>query len=252
MAEESQAGQTEQQGQAGQQAVQQEKKGKGCGKAAGIGCVVVLIVLLIGGIFVVRNGKKIGASVIAKFTVVATEGMLEGIQLPPEEKESAMVPVRELAEKIRNLEVSVEQAKAIGKALAEGPVATVILMRGAELKYLEGSSLSEEEKQAGRMTISRFTRGVTEKKIGSEKIQHVTGMLSTKTVDNEGKEVVSMKESITTDELKNCLSFMKNAADGAGIEDKEFAVDIASEIREAIDTGMAEGGETKQPAASGK
>ena len=219
-----------------------EKKGGGCWKAAGVGCLVVLVALGVGGFLVVKNRERILRSLAAKGTEVAAEGILGNSQLPESEREAAMVPIREFAAKIKSGEVSMDQAKTVGKALAEGPLPMIMMARAAELMYLEPSELPAEEKEAGRMTLSRFARAITQKKVAEEKINAVFDEITIKTTVGD-QENVRLKETLTTDELREWLKVMKDAADEAGIENRKFVVDIEAEIRKAIDAGMGGRGE---------
>lgn len=220
--------------------VPEQKSGDGCGKAIGIGCLVMLVVLCICGFLVVKFKDRIFCSIMAKGTLVAGEGILGQTQLPEAEREAAMVPIRELAEKIKRGEVSKEQAAAIAEAFAEGPLLMLMMARGAELKYLVPSELPDEEKKAGSITLSRFAWGMTEQKIDNAKAQAAFDKISIKTRDADGKETVQLKQSLTTEELREWLQIMKDAADAAGIEDKHFEVNIPEEIRKAIDAGLKE------------
>lgn len=132
-----------------------EKKGDGCGKAIGIGCVVVLLLLAVAGVLAVKFKDRILRSLAAKATLVGGEGILGQTQLPEAEREAAMVPIRELADKIKRGEVNAEQAGMIAQALAEGPLLMLMMARAAEMKYLLPSELPPDEKKAGSVTLSQ-------------------------------------------------------------------------------------------------
>lgn len=213
------------------------KKG-GCMKAAGIGCLVVLLAAGIGGFYVAKNYKRIGLTIASKGTVVAAESLLGNMQLPDSEREAAMVPIREFAARVGKGEVTMKQLEVIGKVLTEGPLPMLVMARAAEVKYLQPSDLPEEEKKAGSVTLSRFAWGMTEKKIDTEKLNSVFDRISVKTTGANGQENVRLKEKLSSDDLRDWLKTMKDAADEAGVEDRQFDVNIAAEIRKAIDAGL--------------
>jgi len=217
-----------------------KKGGDGCAKAIGIGCLVMLLLVAGSGLLAFKFRKQIGRYFVAKTTLVASEAIIGNSRMPAEEREKAMAPIRELAVKIRSGEVSLEQAARIAEALAQGPLFALMAARGAEMQYLEPSELPDEEKEAGRITLSRFARALTEKKIDEKETEEVLDKITIKTPGAEGKDNVQMKQTLTTEELRDWLKTMKDAADAAGIEDKLFEVDIPAEIRKAIDAGLKE------------
>ena len=75
--------------------------------------------------------------------------------------------------------------------------------------------------------------------IPSSKAEEISDLVTYETTGPGGETTHKLKESITTEELKSCIKIMKDAADGAAIEEKEFTFDIADEIKKAIEKGMA-------------
>jgi hypothetical protein len=106
------------------------------------------------------------------------------------------------------------------------------------MKYLVPSDLPAAEKEAGSITLSRFARALTGKKVPKEKTNAVLEKISVKRVGTDGKETTQLKQSLSDEELRDWLKAMKDAADAAGIENKRFEVDIPGEIRKAIDAGL--------------
>lgn len=219
--------------------MRRRQKGFGCLEAAGVGCLVLIVVGLIAGVVVYYKWEGWVRSIAAKGAEVAAEGMMDELGIPADEKEAAMKPVRELARRIRDGEVGLEQVGAIAEALAEGPALAAVMARGFEVRYLRPSDLTDEEKTAGYVAISRFVQGVSTGKIPKEKAEEVRDVCTVETVEADGNETRKPKDSITTEELKSCLKIMKDAADAAGIENREFKVDLAAELRKAIEAGMA-------------
>jgi hypothetical protein len=196
---------------------------------------VVVIIAVVAGLIIAKNWEKIvGVSVTA-----GARAMFQGLQLPADEKQAAMVPVQELADKIKSKQVSVEQAGSVMKSVLEGPLPYVIILRAFEVAYLQPSSLPAEEKTAGHVTVTRFAKGLIDNTVDRNSGKEIMNVISVKTTGPGGKENVKFKETITVEELKKSLAIMKEAADKAGVEDKEFKVDIAAEIRKAIDASLS-------------
>ena len=217
----------------------EEKQGLGCGAKVGIGCGVLAVIGIVLALVVVVKAKDWARTAGAAVLEIAAEAMMDEFELPEDEKTAAMEPVREFAQQIRDGNVTLEQIAAVGEALTEGPAIAAVLMRGFEAKYLAKSELPDEEKAEARVTISRFVHGVSTESIPSGKVEEISGLVTYETTGPGGETTHNLKESITTEELRSCIKIMKDAADGAAIEEKEFTFDVAEEIRKAIEKGMA-------------
>lgn len=218
----------------------EEEKKSSAMKYVGIGCLVVVLVVVIGG-YVAYIKLKAGALGIAgKAVEIVAEAAMEG--LPADEKAAAMAPVKAFTEKVSAGEVSAAQVMAVAKQFAEGPAVTAIRVRGFEAKHLEPSKLSDKEKEVGKLNASRFVRGVVKDKIGKDKIKELNDILTEQVEQKQnGKTgtVTKLKATLTTEEIQKCLKLMKDAADKAKIKDKKYKNDLPAMIQKAIDAGMA-------------
>ncbi len=225
-----------------------ERKGFGCLHAAGIGCLVLVVIGVIAGVVVYYKAGSWARAAVAVGVEAAAEKTMENLNLPQDEMNAAMEPIREFTQKIRDGEVTLEQALAVGEALAGGPALAAVMARGFEVKYLHPSDLPDDEKQAGHVAISRFVNGVSTDRIpdekAKEKVKEIGDIVTVKTTDSAGKTTKQPKDALTAEELRSCLKIMKDAADAAGVEQREFVVDLAAEIRKAIAIGL-----DKAPAA---
>ena len=217
----------------------QQKSGGGCWKIGGIGCLLLLVVALVGGYFAFKNKDILVRAGTAKVMIVGAEAMFSGFQMSAEDKEAAMAPIHELAAKIKSGEVSMEQGGKILEELAQSSLPIVMTLKAFDVAHLQPSELSADEKKTARITMSRFAKGLMDKSIDQSTGKAISDIVTTKTIGTDGKESSELKKTITNQELTNCLQIMKEAADEAGIENKLFPVDIASEIRKAIEKGIA-------------
>jgi len=214
-------------------------RGFGCLQLAGAGCLVIVVLAVVLGILLYFKAEDWARAAGAKIVEVAAEEVMDEVGLSDEEKSSAIGPVREFASKIRDGEASAEQIAAVVEEFAEGRAWAALLMRGFLTKYLEPSELSDEEKAAGRVVVGRFTEGLLKESIPRERLEEISNIVTYETVGADGEKERKLKESITTDELKSCLTIMKDAADTGGVESKEFIHDIGEMIGQAIERGMA-------------
>jgi hypothetical protein len=212
-------------------AEEQKKSGSGCGKSLGIGCLVVVLILAIGGFCLAKNWRSIAGWGM----VMSANAMFDGLQLPAEEKAAAMAPIRELTDKFKADAITKEQASAVLKSVFEGPLVDIVAVQAMDVAHLRNSSLPADEKQAGHKTITRFVKGRMDGTVDKETTVKLLDIISTQGPGNRR----DFKESLTIEELRTCLTIMKEAADKAGVEDKEFKIDLAGEIRKAIDAGLA-------------
>ena len=226
------------------------KSGFGCAKMAGVGCLVLIVLGVVVGLVVWAKWEGWARAAGAAGVELVAEEMMSELGLTEEEKDGAMGPVREFAQQIRDGEVTLAQAIAVGEELVDGPAFAVLLTRGFEGKYLAASELSDAEKQEGHVTLTRFAQGVSTERIPTTKAEEISQIVTIETTDSEGETTKELKETITTEELKSCLAIMKDSADAAGVEDREFTFDLAEEIRKAIENGMgAPSGTAEEPAA---
>lgn len=211
-------------------------------------CVSFCIVALIaGGYFAVKTIKKKAPDLIARMIEVSTEAVFIQLELPQAERGEAMAAIRTFTQDIRDGEVSLAQGKRVAEALDNKSLVGAILVRGFEAQYVRSSVLPDAEKDAAHITLTRFVHGVVEDRISQETFDSIMDMISEQG-DNENRR---LKSSITTAELQAVLGEMQNAADQAAIENREYAVDIAQIIHDAIDQGMKEGDKDARPPLPG-
>jgi len=210
-----------------------EKRGMGCFAK---GCIVCLALVLVCGVVVVVKIGDWTRSFIAWGAEKGAEAMFEGVKLPADERERAMQVIREFTQDIVEDKVSNDQVGQVLQALLQGPVPVVIGMRMFENAYIQPSALDEAAKQAAHLNLSRFVHGVATEAIPRTKGDEIMAIVSEPDPENPGK--TRIKPALKPEELGQCLAIMKDAADVAQIAMQEFPIDIAAEIRKAIDAGM--------------
>ena len=211
--------------------------------ACGGCCLLMFVGAVVGGYVVQQRAKGFLLGMAADGTETLAQEMFKGLALPQPEIDAAMKPVKSFTDQVRNEQVSIEQGLAVGKAITEGAVPAVVMVRGFQVKHLKPSGLSEEEKEAGYVTATRFAHGVIEDLIPEGERNAVKDLLTeTKTTtgpNGQTRTRVEFKEQLTDEELREVLALMKSSADAAGLEDRAYEVDLPAEIQKAIDYGMA-------------
>ncbi len=211
----------------------EKSNSSGCWKAAGIGCLALVLAGGLVGVWAYRNAGRLLRTGAAHMLDKGAEVMFEAMQLEAEDRQAAMAAIAELSEQVRTGELTMEQGGEILTALAEGPLPMIVALRLFETTILEPSALDAETKAQGRVTVSRFAEGLVRGSIPPEKGEEALDAISVQKEDRR-----EMKPDLTTAELIGCLEIMKTAADEAGIEDRKFTYDLAEEIRKVIRRGL--------------
>lgn len=220
--------------------------GVGCLQILGIGCLGFVILTAVAGVLVYYKWKDMAAMAVE----AAADGMMTSFEIPAEEREAAMVPIRGFTRDFRDGKVSIQQGAAVAEAIATGPAGAAIAARGFETKYVKASGFSDAEKAEAHVTLTRFAHGVAAGTIPQSEAKRVWDMVSVTRRGATGTET-KIKDTLTREELMEALAVMKGAADAAGVETREFKVDLAAELRRAIETGMAKGAEGGRPPGEG-
>ena len=208
--------------------------GSGCLKWLGIGCLVVVVLVAAGTVWAYYQIPKMAAYGLEK----TAEAALEDMKVPPAEKEAVLKPIRDLAQKVRSRQVSWEQASRVMQELMQPAVLAALGAQLMERRFLEASRLPEEEKRAGHVAVTRFARGLGDKRIDPKKAEEVMDLVCVRTKNAQGQPQIRVKDSVADEDLQKCFQLMKTAADAAKVEDREFPIDIGAEIQKAIDRGM--------------
>lgn len=196
-----------------------------------IAVAIVLVLAIAGGIIVAMNFKSWATSAVKAVTV----SMIQKSEIPQDQKDRIVKRVDTLATDFKSGKLTGDQLERVLKAVGESPVFPLAMVEGAMLKYVEPSALSKEEKQAARLTLQRFARGVYEEKIHKDAVKEVLAPIQT--VDAAGKP--QPKQVVTPEELKQFLDLAKSKADAAKIPEEPFVINYADELDKAIDGALA-------------
>ena len=213
----------------------EEKRGMGCFAK---GCLVVAVLLVVFSIVLYFKAGDWGRAAAAWTMNMTAEATLKNMKLPEDERKAAMEVIREFTQKVRENKISAVQGQRIAERIMEGPVAVVIATRMCEVAYVEPADLDEQKKKAAHVTVSRFAHGIATEQIPRKKGDAIKDIVMEPNPANPNQQ--KLRESIKPEELEKCLTLMKEAADEADIERREYAIDIAAEIRKAIQAGMQE------------
>jgi len=217
-----------------------EQKNSGCLKGCLIIGAVMLIVFIV-GIWVASQHWRGWASGFARTTL---NEMLRQSELPAAEQEQIRSEVERLFTEFEEGRLTQAQVQRLIDELAGSPLSANVIARAIEEQYFDSSSLSDEEKETGRMTLRRCARGVFDRKLSEEDVDAVLGKIGTKNPDGRWE----LKETLTDEELRTFLAEARSRADEAGIPETVEEIDLAVEVKRIIDAVLSpEAPETEEP-----
>ncbi len=202
------------------------------------GCLIVLaiIVILVGVVlfWVYLNWRSWTANALVQVTTMS----VQEFDLPPDQQQAIIAEVELVAQDFKDKKISPQDMVRIMEEVGESPLFPIAGVIAAQNKYIEPSTLPAEEKAAAVRSLQRFARGVHEKQIPREAIEDVIKPIVTIDVDG-GWE---FKESATDEEVRQFAANAKARADAVSIPDEAYEIDIAVELRKAIDKGLGRTG----------
>jgi hypothetical protein len=197
-----------------------------------IALVVVIVIVAAGCIFVWMNWRGWTASGVQSATVA----VMAKSGLPQDQQDQINAEVKSLTDDFRAGKISVTQMKDVGDQIIHSPLVPLASLQAARQKYIEPSTMTPEEKDAANRSLQRFARGVYEQKIAPAQ----------PAIDDVVKPIVrlkpdgkwELKDKPTRQELDQFVANCKQKADDAKIPDEPYDLNIAEELKKAIDKAL--------------
>jgi hypothetical protein len=197
-----------------------------------IALAVLLVILLIGGWYVYSHWKGWAATVVQK----GTEAVVAESGLPDTQKSQILADVQSLSNDFKDGKISLDQLSQVMKEIADSPLLPLAGVQAARTKYIETSDMKPEEKAAAILSLQRFARGIYEKKITPAQSAIDDAVKPITTLKPDGRW--ELKERPTRQELDQFIANVKAKADAAKIPEEPFDLNIAAELRKAIDKAL--------------
>ncbi len=199
-----------------------------------IGCGIFLVasMLICGGVglYVYMNAKSWATDAV---TSIVKEG-IKGSEMREEDKTATIAEIDRVADGFKAGKITMEELGKIMEGLTESPLMSILMVYGMQEQYIENSGLTDEEKAAAKLTLQRVARGVVEKKITSSDLDPALSHVME--TGPEGQKTA--KESITDEDLRQCVAELKTLADDKQIAEGEFVLDVAKELRRVVDEAV--------------
>ncbi|MDA0660927.1 MAG: hypothetical protein O2931_13820 [Planctomycetota bacterium] len=215
---------------------QRERSSWGCWKIAGVGCLGVLAVTIVGcvvgGWYIYRNGVRLAAPLARTFAQQA----LNDAELPQEEKDAIMVQVDRLVTAAEQDRVNMNDLQKALDSISKSPLFAAGMVSAADVKYVQPSGLSNEEKQDATRVLQRVLHGLYDKAITIEQLEPVQSFLFV----DDGKGAKRLKEQLTDEELRQFIAGCREIVDKADVADEPFEITISQELKEVVDDLLGE------------
>lgn len=211
-----------------------KKSGGGCTTAI-IGCLVVCLVLA--GV-----ACGVGYYVYINIGVMAANlaesqlnSAIDEFDLPDDQKAGMKEQVSRVAQGYRDGDISMEQLGGVAENLLQSPAFTAVPVEIARSKYIEPSGLSDEEKADAKKQLQRIAHGAFEKKISEDEL---TALLDGRIADKQADGNLQFRDEVPDEDLRDLIAAAKDLADEKGVEDQNFEIDLAAELKKAVDKAL--------------
>jgi hypothetical protein len=187
---------------------------------------IIFLILIAGGIYVATHWKDWTASLVN----AASREVIKESGLPQDQQNTILAEIDRLADGFKNGQITTEELGRVAKAISESPLIQLAAVQMARHKYIEPSNMTPEEKADATLSIQRFARGVYEKKIDRNEVEDIIKPI----IELKERGRWELKENPTRMELDQFIANVKSRADAADIPNEPFDLNIAEELKKAI------------------
>jgi hypothetical protein len=233
---------------------EKEPKSSSCLKMLGIGCVVLVVVLVIaigtGVYFIKTKGLELVSSAITSMT----EKVLQESQLTDVEKEGVRGEISRLTMRMKAGEISLDHMRKLADGIQQGPLPTLFFLQGVATGNLIPPDIPTEEKTSARLNAQRLQRAAVEGKVTPQALQEVLKAIPRDGNDSPKAEqeppswnlesprqemTGPFKKEITPEDWRPVMTLIKKLADDAGIPNEPYQLELTQEIRKLLDEVLA-------------
>jgi hypothetical protein len=154
--------------------------------------------------------------------------------LDAEQERSILADLARLRDGFKRGDVSLRELQAFVVSLKDGPFFPMASVVAAERLWIEPSALSDDEKIEASIHLQRVARGMHEGSISVEEARTVLEPLD----EDPSPDSVRIDDEATDEEVRALVAAAKELADREGIPVEPFEVDLAGEVREAVDSAF--------------
>lgn len=211
------------------------------------GCLIVFAVLVIiaviAGLWIRANYR----GVLANVTVKSVEAALNDSELSDEQKTEILAEVEVLTTDYKEKRISNEEMIEVLKEITDSPLLPLGAVYAVDRGYVQPSEMPTEEKADARLQLQRVARGFYEESITQDQLEDILEPISKRSPADSGDDDIDLQEpeDVSIEELRQFVERARTAADEANIPNEPYQIDIAAELRKAIDRAL--GRELRDP-----
>ena len=194
-----------------------------------IAVAIVFILLVAVLVFVVMNIRGWAAGVMQ----AVSEEAIKQSDLPETEKPEIIAIFDEFANSFKDGDVTWEELFEVFKDPDKSPVIAMGVVMQFEGAYVGASGLSDEEKEAAKLTLNRTAQGLAS---GALDWDQAGDILEPVTVhDDDGGHTLLGPSKATDDQIREVIALASAAVEEAGITDEYVEIDLSEEFRKHIE-----------------
>jgi len=243
-----------------------EEKKSGCMKKIGIGCLVLLGIVIVAGVIIgIRFHSAVKAAggyeswknrKTAEFMDYAVRQSLSGLPLNNTEKATITKVTDRLAEQLRRGEINPEKSTEMILAAYHGALPEVFIALYFQSRFLKNDA-------DAALTVNRFAGGLLTGKIAfddtmpflrlvlvdSNVLAQMHGLASAPRKDPA--QEIKFREKLSAQEITNAVAAMKTAADRAGVSPVRGNLDFTPVLEKILAQAAPEAARTGTKPANG-
>ena len=196
-----------------------------------MGCLIVGLLMLVvtgfGAWYALNNWQ----SILGSFSGYIFRQAIEQSDLPEAEKAEMMEQLDRITTVMKEQKLTEPQLEALRDQLRKSPLFATIIAGAIEKKYFDGSGLSDEKKEEGRLSLKRCMQGLMNGSIEESGFDEAIAHIG----DQNGENGWKLRDKVSDEELRAFLAKLKELADEAEIPEEVEDVDPSDELKKIID-----------------
>jgi hypothetical protein len=197
-----------------------------------LGCAGVTVLLVVAGVFAVRWGiRKIPE--VARKTI---DQVVSESDLSDEDKRTVMTQVDRVIRAYEEGRIDMRRVSRVMDEFAKSPWMDLMIAYAAKERLIDTSQLTAEEKAEFVRTLQRIARGINERSLSAGDLRQALNRVCRDSPDG-GR---TLREDLSTEELRAFLAECKRMVDEAGIPDEDYQVHVGEELKRMVDEALGE------------
>ncbi len=208
------------------------KSQSGIATALLVGLIAIVLIFVAVGVYAAKNYKVW----IADGITAGMNALINGSDIPEEEKADVIRIISQLKEDYLAQEISIAELGLVLEAIGTCPALPIGLVVQFEQSYVVPSGLSAEEKMAAGLHLNRLARGLSDGRIDWSVSEQLLAPISDPGED--GKRHLRSPGLVSDHEILGVLVTAKNFADEAEISEEMIEIDISDEFLKSLEGAL--------------